>query len=428
MALARWRSSVLLTLVAVVGVAGCTTAGGSKSGSTTASTTGSATASTSAASTTVAPSTAPKAPAAAARLTLLPASTKNVSPVTPVKVGVAGGQLSSVALVNAAGKHVTGTLTADKTSWQVAEPLGYGKKYTLSASAVNADGKAVHKETSFTTLTPDRLAMPYINNPALQGLTNNATYGVGMVVNVHWDRPITDRAAAERTMTVTTTPAVTGSWYWVDDQNVHWRPRVYYKTGTKVTVTVADYGKKLGEGLYGQGSKTLHFSIGASHVSVADDTTHHVKVYSNGKLVRDMPTSMGRGGSQVIKGRTITYWTPSGTYTVMGHFNPKLMDSTTYGLPLDQGGYKEYIYYATRISTGGIYMHQMGSTVWAQGHQDVSHGCLNLSPANAKWFYSFAKLGDVVTVKHTGGAALEVWQGGDWSLPWSKWIKGSALS
>ena len=181
----------------------------------------------------------------------------------------------------------------------------------------------MHKKTSFTTLTPDRLAMPYFNNPALAGLTDNATYGVGMVVNVHWDRPITDRAAAERTMTVTTTPAVTGSWYWVDDQNVHWRPRAYYATGTKVTVTIADYGKKLGDGLYGQESKTLHFTIGASHVSVADDTTHHVKVYENGKLVRDMPTSMGRGGSQVIKGRTITYWTPSGTYTVIGHVNPQ---------------------------------------------------------------------------------------------------------
>jgi lipoprotein-anchoring transpeptidase ErfK/SrfK len=434
-ALTRWRSSALLglgvALTAAVGLTGCTASGGSKTAASTPASTGSAAGpTTTSTGPTVAPSTTVTAtgPAAAARLTLRTAGSKNVSPVAPVQVGVAGGRLSSVALVNAAGKHVTGTLAEDKTSWKAAEPLGYGKKYTLSASAVNADGKAVHKKTSFTTLTPDRLAMPYFNNPALMGLTDNATYGVGMVVNVHWDRPITDRAAAEKTMTVTTAPAVTGSWYWVDDQNVHWRPRVYYTTGTKVTVTVADYGKKLGDGLYGQGSKTLHFTIGVSHVSIADDTTHHVKVYENGKLVRDMPTSMGRGGSQVIKGRTITYWTPSGTYTVVGHFNPKLMDSTTYGLPLDQGGYKEYIYYATRISTGGIYMHQMGSTVAAQGHRDVSHGCLNLSPANAKWFYSFAKLGDVVTVKHTGGAALEVWQGGDWSLPWSQWTKGSALS
>ena len=426
---ARRRSSVLLALVAALGVAGCTTAGGPKSGSpTTGPTTATGTSSGTAAGTTTPPSASPTAKAAAARLTLLPAGTRNVNPVAPVKVGVAGGRLSGVALVNAAGKHVAGTLTADRTAWRVTEPLGYGKTYTLSASAVNADGQSVHQTTSFTTLTPDRQAMPYFNNPALMGLTDNATYGVGMVVNVHWDRPITDRAAAERTMTVTTTPAVTGSWYWVDDQNVHWRPRAYYRTGTKVTVTVADYGQKLGAGLYGQESKTLHFTVGASHVAIADDTTHHVKVYDNGKLVRDMPTSMGRGGSQVIRGRTITYWTPSGTYTVMGHANPTLMDSTTYGLPLNQGGYKEYIYYATRISTGGIYLHQMGSTVWAQGHQDVSHGCLNLSPANAKWFYSFAKLGDVVTVEHTGGAALQVWEGGDWSLPWSQWVKGSALT
>ena len=344
-----------------------------------------------------------------------------------VLVDVAHGQLSKVSLVNSAGKAIAGALAADKTSWRPAETLGYGKKYTLSARAVNADGKAVQKKSTFTTVSPNLLAEPFFVNSSGAGLTDNATYGVGLVVNVYWDRPITDRLAAEKTMTVTTSPAVTGAWYWVDDQNVHWRPEHYYATGTKVTVAVNDYGRKLGAGLYGQVSKTLHFTIGASHVLVADDTTHHIKVYDNGKLVRDMPTSMGRGGTQVVNGNTITYWTPNGTYTVQGHFNPKLMDSTTYGLPLDQGGYKEYIYYATRISNGGIYLHQMASTVWAQGHQDVSHGCLNLSPANAKWFYSFSQLGDVVTVEHTGGATLAVWQGGDWSLPWSQWVKGGAV-
>ena len=432
MARVRWLTLVLLGLATSLAVTACTAGSSGRATSTTASaapTTAGTSPSAATGTSTVARTPKPVriGPAAAAVLTLSPAArARNVSPAAPVVVGVAHGRLSTVSLVNAAGKKVAGALTSDRTSWRVAEPLGYGKSYTLSARAVNADGKAVQKRTTFTTLTPNQQTTPYFNTTAGLALNSGATFGVGMIVNLHWDLPITDRRAAEKTLSVQTTPAVTGSWYWVDAQNVHWRPQHYYASGTKVSVTVQDYGRKLGAGLYGAEDKKLNFTIGASRISIADDKTHHVKVYENGKLVRDMPTSMGRGGAQVIKGRTITYWTPRGTYTVIGHANPVLMDSTTYGLPLDQGGYREYIYYATRISTGGIYLHQMASTVWAQGHRDVSHGCLNLSPANAKWFYRFSQIGDVVTVEHTGGAPLQIWENGDWSVPWSQWLKGSA--
>ena len=428
MARRRWLPVVLLGLSVTMAATACTSADSGRKTAGTPTSSASAGESPLVATPSAAPvRSKPAGPAAAAVLSISPAtSTTNVSPAAPVEVAVAHGRLSKVSLVNAAGKNVAGALTADRTAWRVAEPLGYGKKYTLSARAVNADGRAVEKKSTFTTLTPNQQTTPYFNTTAGLALNSGATFGVGMIVNLHWDRPINDRKAAQQTLSVQTTPAVSGSWNWVDDQNVHWRPEHYYASGTKVAVTVKDYGRKLGAGLYGADDKQLNFTIGASRISVADDRTHHIKVYENGTLVRDMPTSMGRGGAQVIKGRTITYWTPRGTYTVIGHANPVLMDSTTYGLPLNQGGYKEYIYYATRISTGGIYLHQMASTVWAQGHQDVSHGCLNLSPANAKWFYGFSQIGDVVTVEHTGGAPLQIWENGDWSVPWSQWLKGSA--
>ena len=140
-----------------------------------------------------------------------------------------------------------------------------------------------------------------------------------------------------------------------------------------------------------------------------------------------MPTSMGRGGTVHVNGRTISYWTQPGTYTVMTHDNPKIMDSRTYGLPLDKGGYKEAIYWATRISTDGVFLHELDSTVGAQGHYDVSHGCLNLNHNNAEWFYKHSIVGDVVEVENTGGSPLQVWQNGDWTVPWSQWKAGSAL-
>jgi lipoprotein-anchoring transpeptidase ErfK/SrfK len=112
----------------------------------------------------------------------------------------------------------------------------------------------------------------------------------------------------------------------------------------------------------------------------------------------------------------------------MDKANPVIMDSSTYGLPISSAsGYRISVPYATRISPDGIYLHQLEDTVWAQGNSNVSAGCLNLSAENAKWFYELAQPGDVVEVRNTGGAPLEQWQNGDWSVPWDVWLKGSAI-
>ena len=128
-----------------------------------------------------------------------------------------------------------------------------------------------------------------------------------------------------------------GSWYWVDDQNVHWRPRAYYPPGTEVTVRAAVFGVPLGGGLFGQEDATTAFTIGDSHIAVADDTTKQVTVTSNGKTVRTMPTSMGMGGTELVNGQTISFWTQPGIYTVLDQANPVIMDSSTYGLPVNSG-------------------------------------------------------------------------------------------
>src|ERR1700742_1862448 len=103
------------------------------------------------------------------------------------------------------------------------------------------------------------------------------------------------------------------------------------------------------------------------------------------------------------------------------------MDSSTFGLPKNSRlGYRVTINYATRISIDGVYLHQLDETVWAQGHTDTSHGCLNLNADNAKWFYGFSVPGDVVEVRNTGGPALTLPQNGDWTLNWDQWRAGSA--
>lgn len=219
-----------------------------------------------------------------------------------------------------------------------------------------------------------------------------------------------------------------GQWSWIDDQNVHWRPREYYAPGTTVTARADVYGVDLGNGLYGQDNRSCAFTIGDSHVSIADDTTKQVSVYVNGELARTMPTSMGRGGTETVNGRTIHFWTQSGTYTVLDKANPVVMDSSTYGLPVNSRlGYRETINYATRISNDGIYLHQLEDTIPQQVSTNMSSGCLNLNPDNARWFYDLSVIGDVVEVRNTGGPPLEQWQNGDWSVPWEQWGAGSAL-
>ena len=374
--------------------------------------------------------TAAPSPDEPASLKLEPvAGARDVDPVAPVSVTAQTGTLTDVTMVNDLGKRIDSVLTPDATNWHSVVPLGYGRTYTVTINSRGPGGKASTQQVSFSTLTPPNQTKVSFEATSEAPLQDAATYGVGTVIVAHFDEPITNKAEAERRLKVTTSPPVAGSWNWVDGQHAHWRPEHYYAPGTNVTVDANLYGIQLSQGVFGQQDEHVKVTIGESHVSVADDHTHQVSVYRNGGLVRTMPTSMGMGGTQQIGGRTLSFWTPPGVYTVLDKGNPVVMDSSTFGLPKNSRlGYRETINYATRISTDGIYLHQLDATVWAQGNTDTSHGCLNLNGDNAHWFYDFSMPGDVVEVRNTGGPPLALAQNGDWTVPWDQWRKGSALS
>jgi len=372
---------------------------------------------------------APTDPAALASIKVEPApGARDIDPVAPVSVTAQSGTLTDVQMINDAGKRVDGALTPDNVAWHPVVPLGYAHTYTITINSRGPGGKPGRQSVSFTTLTPPNQTKVSFRTTSEAALADGGTYGVGVVIVAHFDESIANRAEAERRLIVTTSPPVTGSWYWVDDQNAHWRPEHYYSPGMTVIAEAKIYGIPLAQGLFGQQDERVSFKIGESHVSVADDRTKQVSVYRNGTLVRTMPTSMGMGGTEQIGGRTLSFWTPPGIYTVLDKGNPVVMDSSTFGLPKNSRlGYRETINYATRISIDGIYMHQLDATVWAQGNTNTSHGCLNLNADNAKWFYDFSVPGDVVEVRNTGGPPLALQQNGDWTVPWNQWRKGSAL-
>ncbi len=371
----------------------------------------------------------PAPPQPAAVWTAPSSGSVHVSPSGPILVTTTVGTIAAVEMRSDSGKVIPGVLTPDATVWKPTDQLGYGRTYTMTIDARGPNGMPTRQTSSFSTLTPGNQTEVYLDTTGGGLLQDGATYGIGMVVVAKFDEPVANKANAERHLVVTTNPPTAGSWNWLDDQTAHWRPEKYYAPGTSVTIAANLFGTPLGDGLYGQEDEHLSFHIGDSHISVADDSTKQVTVSENGKVVRTMPTSMGMGGSETIGDTTVSFWTPNGIYTVMDKANPVIMDSSTFGLPINSRlGYRETIPWATRISKDGIYLHQLNATVWAQGNTDTSHGCLNLNGDNAQWFYNFSVPGDIVEIRNTGGSTLKLWQNGDWNVPWDQWLKGSALS
>ncbi|MBI3685904.1 MAG: L,D-transpeptidase [Actinobacteria bacterium] len=372
--------------------------------------------------------TGPQPAGPPARLTVTPRTrSTGVSPAAPVTVRAAGGTLSSVRLVNPAGRQVSGTLSVDRTAWRSSEPLGYSKSYTLTVVATSPAGRATRQVSTFSTVTPDNFTMP-----SFGALDNGGTFGVGMPITLHFDEAVPDRAAAERALQVDTNPPVTGAWHWIDSQNLHWRPKTapghYWRAGTKVTVSANLYGVNLGSGLYGQADRVASFTIGRSQIGIIDNATHMMTIYVDGKAVRKVPVSLGRGGSVTINGRTIDFWTRSGPHVVLEKYQVREMKSESYGIPKDSPlGYDEKIPLAVRISGAGEFIHAASWSVADQGQRNVSHGCVNISPSNAQWFFDTFRYGDIVDVRGTP-YKLGITDGlGDWNLSWTDWVKGSAL-
>ncbi|MBO0777190.1 MAG: L,D-transpeptidase, partial [Actinobacteria bacterium] len=74
----------------------------------------------------------------------------------------------------------------------------------------------------------------------------------------------------------------------------------------------------------------------------------------------------------------------------------------------------------------GNYIHDAYWSVAQQGVVNVSHGCVNTSPAHSEIYYNLARPGDPVTV--IGSPAAGQWDDGwtPWFLTWKHLLQGSA--
>jgi lipoprotein-anchoring transpeptidase ErfK/SrfK len=388
---------------------GCTGAGGGASADGGSSGSSSARSSSAAATTTAADAGPP-------RLQLAPADgAADVAPAGPVEISVTGGQVAEVTVTDEAGADVPGQVAdgdAEGTAvWTPDEDLDYGATYTLDAAATNGEGERAEATSTFTTATPDSLAVPAI------GPLDGQTVGVGMPIRVYFDRPVTDKAAVESHLLVTSSTPTDGVWSWVSDTEVHFRPPQYWPAETDVTLDADLRGVPFGDGVYGERDRTVSFRVGERHVSIADADTHRLQVFDGDVLVQDFPMSAGAP-------ETPSY---NGAHVVTELNAQRVMDSSTYGVPVDSpGGYRTPVQWAVRLSDSGEFVHGAPWSVAQQGSENVSHGCINLSTENARWFYEFSQPGDVVEIRNSDAGTLTS-DISDWTVPWDEWRAGSAL-
>ena len=328
---------------------------------------------------------------------------------SPVTVSAGDGVLGAVTMLNEEGNPVAGQLSPDGLTWATAEPLGYNKEYTLTAEALGLGGVARNRMT-FQTQSPENLTMPYVMP------NDGEVVGIGQPIAIRFDENIPNRLAAQKAVTVRTNPPVEGAFYWLNNREVRWRPAKYWKPGTTVDVAVNTYGVDLGDGLFGQEDITTRFTIGDEVIATADDNTKTLTVRRNGEVIKTMPMSMGKDSTP----------TDNGAYIIGDRYPHLIMDSSTYGVPVNSpNGYRLEVDWATQMSYSGIYVHSAPWSVGSQGSTNVSHGCLNVSPSNAIWFFDNTKRGDIVEVINTVGPTLSGTDGlGDWNIPWEQWQAG----
>jgi len=327
------------------------------------------------------------------------------APAHGITVTAQGGRITAVT-VHTAGDPVTGTLNSTGTTWHTTWPLDVSRHYTVTATAADPEGRPVTTTASFRTFTPSHTFSAEI-------IEGDQTYGVGMPIILYLSQPVTNRAAVERALQIRTSRRVEGAWYWDTECNtapvcLYFRPRHYWPTHTRVTFTGHLNGVEAAPGLYGDHTLTQTFTIGDEVSVIASASGHYMDVFRNGRLFAHWPISSGRPGDD----------TPDGNYLTIEKSNPVDMIGPGYNLEVP---------FSVRFTWSGDYLHDAYWSVGEQGFTNVSHGCVNMSPADAQIFYNMAVPGDPVKV--IGSPRAGVWDNGwtMWFLSWKQWVHGSAL-
>ncbi|WP_420082346.1 L,D-transpeptidase [Streptomyces sp. JL4002] len=340
-------------------------------------------------------------------------------------VTVPEGRLERVVVTkveDAQAEQVPGSIAPDGLSWSPAPEYGrlaLAAKYTVDAVALDGHNRRQARHTTFTTYVPEERFIGYFKPE------NRSTVGTGMIVSFKFSREIERRAEVEKAITVTADPAVQVAGHWFGKDRLDFRPKQYWKPGTKVTVKMDLRDVEGAPGSYGIQDKTVSFTVGRSQISTVDAAAHTMEVRRDGELLSTVPISAGAP-------KTTTY---NGKMVVMELFDVTRMNGQTVGF----GG--EYdipdVPHAMRLTNSGTFLH---GNYWSSpdtfGSTNVSHGCIGLrddkgggSDTPAGWFFDRTLVGDVVEVVNSEDKTVAPSNGlGGWNMSWADWVAGSAVT
>ncbi|MER6030912.1 Ig-like domain-containing protein [Streptomyces sp. NPDC001851] len=332
-----------------------------------------------------------------------------------VSVTVRDGKLTKVTMTAVAtGAEVPGTLSADGTSWKPDGQLERATKYQIAAEAEDAQGRAAGENAAISTVSP---ANDFIGHVSPE---DGSTVGVGMPVTVTFDKAVGDKAAVESEIQVSSSSGQRVVGHWFHDDRLDFRPEHYWQPGSTVTVRLTRHGIQ----------KTVTFKIGRSQISTVDARTKQMTVVRDGKPIRTIPISSGSPEHPTYNGRMV----------ISEKFSHIHMNGASVGLRTKDGkpAYDiKAVPHAMRLTDSGTFIH---GNYWAAdsvfGKVNTSHGCVGLKDVRgggdgdqpAAWFFDNSMTGDVVVVKNSEDKTVPAPDNGlgDWNMPWSAWVSGSA--
>ncbi|MEV6042890.1 Ig-like domain-containing protein [Streptomyces xanthochromogenes] len=332
----------------------------------------------------------------------------------PVKVTLADGRLQTVSVTDAKGGRLDGRLSADGKTWTSVRTAAPGTSYSVEAK----DDKGGSAKAEFATAAPDKV------NKLTLAPGKDSTVGVGQPLSIVFDHPVKNKAEVEKQLKVTTSNNTEGSWGWMEDYSgksrVDWRPKDYWKSGTKVTLEANLNGVDSGPsgGWFVKDYKT-GFTVGKNQLVKIDLDSHHLKLFRDGELVKDVPMSAGTPGGEKASWR--------GKTVLMSKEGTINMKSETVGLG---DAYDKMVDYSMRLTWSGMYAHAAPWNASYFGSANKSSGCIGMSDANAKFVYDSVQVGDPFEITGDDAKDTQALNNGygEWNLTYDAWKAKSALA
>jgi lipoprotein-anchoring transpeptidase ErfK/SrfK len=327
------------------------------------------------------------------------------NPVDPVVVRAGRGELTDVALAPApGGAPVPGELSADGRTWTSSGDLAFDTQYVLTWTAV-ADGVPTSGTSAFTTVAAANEVDARLN------VVDGQVYGTGQVLELRFSEPVLDRAAVERAVTVEGGGDRAGAFRWYSDRVVRYRPAEKWQPRSRVTVSLDLRGLDVGDGMIGNHDLRTTFATGAEHYARVDNRTKTLTAYVDGKVAGRFPVTLGNPDWPSTTGRKV----------IMEQAPSYLFQASSLDLAPGEPHWYETFWASnvSRLTASGEFVHQaLPSALPLLGEENVSHGCVGMSPEGAEFIHDVFRPGDVVEILNTGYPQADPDDGyGDWNIP-----------